>query len=161
MKLLLRRESKQPDARCTLGILFVPNETALVTMELPWIPSPNPEDKGGVKGKSCVPVGTYRLVPHQSTKHGRTWSLVNHDLDVVHYAGDDHDPDPDRETCLLHSANYPRQLLGCIAPGTYTAKAPPEEDCDYMVCDSKKAMNILHSHLNWPNEHTLEITEAT
>ncbi len=161
MKLILRREKPQPDARCTLGLLFIPGEMSLVTMERPWVPSPNPEDKGGVKGQSCVPLGTYRLVPHESKKHGRTWALVNHDLDVVHYAGDDHDPDPDRETCLLHVFNYVADSLGCIGPGTRTAKAPPGKGSDYMVCDSAKAMNILHGHLNWPAEHTLEITEST
>lgn len=161
MKLLLHREKKQPDARCTLGLLFIPGAQSLVTIEPPWIPSPNPEDKGGVKGKSCVPLGTYRLVKHQSRKHGRTWSLVNHELDVVHYEGDDRDPDEDRATCLLHVANYVNQLEGCIAPGTRTAKAPPDKGSDYMVCDSSKAMNILHGHLNWPTEHILEILEAT
>lgn len=158
MKLTLRRESPQPDAQCTLGLLFIPSETTLATIELPWLPSLNAGDKGGVKGKSCVPLGAYRLVPHQSKKHGRTWALVNHELDVEHYPGDDNDPDADRETCLFHIANYVTDLLGCIGPGTRTAKAPPGKGSNYMVCDSAKAMNILHAHLNWPSEHILEIS---
>ncbi len=161
MKLLLRREKPQPDARCTLGLLFIPAVLSLVTIEPPWIPAADRNDKGGTKFKSCVPCGTYRLVPHQSNKHGRTWSLVNHDLDVVHWAGEDNDPDPDRETCLLHVANYVTDLEGCIGPGTRTAKAPAGKGSDYMVCDSQKAMNILHGHLKWPAEHTLEISVAT
>lgn len=161
MKLVLHREKVQPDARCTLGLLFIPGEVALVTMELPWIPAEKRDDLGGKKNASCVPLGTYRLVPHESKKHGRTWALVNHDLDVVHYEGDDHDPDEDRATCLLHIGNFVIDLLGCIGPGTRTAMAPPDKGSDYMVCDSAKAMNILRSHLNWPSEHTLEISEAT
>jgi hypothetical protein len=161
VKLLLLREKPQPDARCTLGFLLCANPVInLVTMELPWIPAADRADLGGKKNASCVPLGIYRLVPHSSNKHGRTWSLVNHDLDVVHYAGDDNDPDPDRETCLFHVGNYVTDLEGCIAPGTRTAKAGPGKGSDYMVCDSRKAMNILHGHMNWPQEHILEITEA-
>lgn len=161
MKVLLRREKHQPDKECTLGLLFVPNVLSLVTIELPWIPSPNQGDKGGMKDKSCVPLGAYKLVRHDSPKHPKTWSLVNLDLDVVHFEGDDHDPDEDRSTCLLHVANYTIELLGCIGVGTRTAKAPPGKGSDHMVCDSNTAMGLLRTHLPWTDAHILEISEAT
>lgn len=162
MKLVLTREKPKPD--CTLGVLEVFDDVGkvltLVTMERPWIPDSDVGDLGGVKGKSCVPLGTYKLVKHDSPKHPRTWALVNHNLDVVHYEGDDKDPDEDRATCLLHKANYPDQIEGCIAPGRYTAHAQAPRT-GYMVCESGKAMDMLRAVLPWTDDHTLTITEAT
>jgi hypothetical protein len=165
VKLLLRREAKQPDADCTLGFLFVIDDKgapllSLVTMERPWIRDKDAGDLGGEKNRSCVPCGTYKLVRHDSPNHPKTWALVNHDLDVVHFEGDDGDPDEDRATCLLHSANYVNQVEGCIAPGTRTAKASPGHGSTYMVCDSQKAMSLLRSLVPWTDDHTLEISET-
>jgi hypothetical protein len=156
MKLILRREKPQPSHTCTLGLLLIPEASlTLCTMELPWIPSAT--CKGGLKGKSCVPVGTYKLVKHNSPKHPKTWALVNHDLDVVHYEGDDHDPDEDRATCLLHVANFARQLQGCCAPGL----AHTIVNDEYMVTSSAKAMEKIRSVVPWTDEHTLSIEEGT
>lgn len=148
MKLILRREPPHPD--CTLGYLQC-DALSLVTIERPWIPSPT--CKGGLKGKSCVPLGTYQLVKHNSPKHPYTWALVNHELDVIHYEGDDNDPDEDRATCLIHAANFALQLEGCIAPGTSTTKS----DGKYMVQNSRKAMEILRNALTWTDDHELTI----
>jgi hypothetical protein len=145
--LTLTREPYKPD--CTLGFLMV-GDTTLCTMERPWIPSPT--CKGGLKGKSCVPKGTYQLVKHDSKKHPRTWALVNHELDVVHYEGDDNDPDEDRATCLIHPANFARQLEGCIAPGLSHTIVNGE----HMVTSSAKAMEKIRELVPW-TEHTLEI----
>lgn len=162
MKLLLRREKRQPSQACTLGFLLLPEKKlALVTLERPWIPAAAPAlDLGGMKDKSCVPLGLYRLERHDSPKHPRTWALVNFDLDVVHHAGDDHDSDEDREEDLIHSANYVDQLLGCIAVGTRTELAPPERG-GYCVRDSRIAMDKLRAALPWTNDHSIEILEAT
>lgn len=155
MKLFLRREPSQPSHDCTLGLLLIPEASlTLCTIELPWLPSPT--CKGGTKGKSCVPVGRYQLVRHDSPKHPRTWALVNHDLDVVHYEGDDGDPDPDRATCLLHAANYARELLGCIGPGLSHAMNGTE----YMVTNSVRAMLKLRDAVPWTDEHELIITDT-
>ncbi len=155
MKLRLRREPKQPDD-CTLGLLLIPDMSmVLCTIERPWIPSAT--CKGGLKGKSCVPEGEYQLVLHDSPKHPKTWALVNHDLDVVHFEGDDQDPDEDRATCLIHAANFAKQLEGCIAPGLSHAKTSTGE---YMVTSSVRAMDKLRSVLPW-TEHTLRIEVAT
>jgi hypothetical protein len=150
VKLTLRREPSHPD--CTLGMLECEEVgLSLVTIERPWIPSPT--TKGGLKGKSCVPAGTYHLVKHNSPKHPYTWALVNHDLDVVHFEGDDIDPDEDRATCLIHAANYADELLGCIAPGTHMAKNGDR----FMAASSRRAMDIIKDKLPWDNSHTLEI----
>lgn len=150
MKLFLRREpNTEPD--CTLGFLSVPTvNLVLCTIELPWVPSET--CKGGAKGKSCVPPGDYQLVPHNTPKKPFTWALVNHDLDVVHFEGDDGDPDPDRATCLIHVANYAHQLLGCIAPGL----AHVVHEGKHMVTSSTRAMDRLRAAVPW-TEHELEI----
>lgn len=160
MKLILRREKRQPSNACTLGLLLLPEaDLALVTIERPWIPA-TAGDLGGMKGKSCVPLGTYRLERHDTPKHPRTWALVNWELDVVHQEGDDHDPDADRADCLLHPANYVDELEGCIAPGTRTEVAPADRG-GFCVRDSRIAMDKLRAVLSWTNVHTIEIVEAT
>lgn len=51
----------------------------------------------------CVPEGTYLARRYNSPKHGpNTWQLENV---------------PNRTHIQLHIANWPNELLGCIAPG--------------------------------------------
>jgi hypothetical protein len=155
MDIIITRE-KGRAADCTLGLVVVPGLT-LCTLELPWIPA-GPGDKGGVKGKSCVPLGTYKLERHVSRKKypSHTFALVNHDLDVVHYEGDDNDPDEDRATCLLHAANYAGELRGCVALGLSHMKTGDT----YMVTSSRKAMDKFFSVVPWADGHTLTIQES-
>lgn len=157
MKFHLLREPTQPNPDCTLGILLV-GELALSSLERPWIPSNT--SMGGAKGHSCVPLGTYDLVLHDTPKHSRTWALVNPALDVLHQENDDHDPDEDRVACLIHPANFVLQLEGCIAPGLRHAKAPEGTVGGYMVVNSRDAMAKIMAAVPWTNGHTLEITEG-
>ncbi|MEM1180926.1 MAG: DUF5675 family protein [Acidobacteriota bacterium] len=64
------------------------------TAELPW--------RGNQRNVSCIPAGTYRCKLHKSPKHG--WSLWI--LEVQN-----------RSEILVHKANRPRELLGCVAIG--------------------------------------------
>lgn len=51
----------------------------------------------------CIPEGTYKATRYDSPKHGPdTWQLENV---------------PNRSHIQFHVANYPSELLGCIAPG--------------------------------------------
>ncbi len=86
----------------TSGRMLLDGQT-LYSIEQPW--------RDNAEGISCVPEGTYALIPYQSPKHGATWYLQNHDLGVG--AAGEH-----RSYCELHSANWARQLEGCIALGT-------------------------------------------
>lgn len=144
MKLVLRREP--PHSDCTLGLLHA-GDLTLCTIERPWIPSP--DSRGGKKGVSCVPAGTYRLERHNSDAHPMTWALVNPDLDVSHYPNGN-----DRSAVLIHPANWAFELRGCIAPGTRAEKS----DRGFMVVESRKAFRLLQELLPWTDEHTLEIT---
>jgi hypothetical protein len=152
VKLLLRRFAKQPDARGTLGTLFISSDLVLCTLELPWVPSPI--CRGGTDYVSCIPVGQYRLERHDSEKHPLTWALVNPALDVVHF---DPKRSPElRSEILIHVANRPRELLGCIAVGTHSNDAV---DSGVQVLESRVAMKMLQKRLPWTNEHTLEIQQ--
>jgi hypothetical protein len=153
MKLLLRRERQQPDANCTLGLLFL-GELSLCSLERPWIPSP--VCKGGTKGVSCVPVGTYKLVRHNSDAHPMTWALVNEDLDVAHFQSPS-DKRVLRTAVLIHPANWVFELRGCIAPGTRAGLG----ERGYQVFESRKAMKMIQDRMPWTDEHTLTIEEAT
>lgn len=82
----------QPD--CTLGRLSV-GSFRCFTLELPWLDNQ--------RGKSCVPVGTYKAFKRNSPKNGPVFELVNV---------------PNRTNIQCHSGNYTRQIEGCILVGS-------------------------------------------
>jgi hypothetical protein len=89
----------------TTGVLQIDGKT-LYSIELPW--HNNDQDI------SCVPAGTYDLIPYQSPSHGSTWRLHNPTLNVYGYG---FTPEGARSQVEMHSANWARQLKGCIAFG--------------------------------------------
>jgi Family of unknown function (DUF5675) len=84
----------------TFGVL-VYGSNSCFTLELPWL--------NNVRKLSCIPLGTYDVVPHKSPKFGRCLLVENV---------------PARDNILFHSANlagnslagWDTQLQGCIAP---------------------------------------------
>src|SRR6185312_16434521 len=56
--------STTTDGVRTTGALLVGQET-FHSMELPW--------KENAKDISCIPGGTYSLIPYESPRHGSTW----------------------------------------------------------------------------------------
>jgi hypothetical protein len=136
MNLLLRRDFS--NLNCTLGTLRVVG-FSVQTLERPWL--------GNQKGISCVPKGVYQLFKHSSEAHPKTWALVNKSLNVLHWP-DSAFPDA-RTAVLIHPANYPSELRGCIAPGM-------SRGVD-MVNRSREAMRYIMDAVPWTDEHTLEI----
>lgn len=68
--------------------------------------------------KSCVPLGEYDLVPFFSTTHKMTtFALRNADNGVWPTMDEMKKNDGSRYACILHAANIPSQLQGCIAVG--------------------------------------------
>ena len=127
-------------------------------------------DNHDMPGHSCVPVGTYQLVPHTSARlHEddgkiplRTWALVNPDLGITHLPTD---PVPGgigyahRSSVLIHPANYASQLEGCIAPGA--RRAPTLGGGPMMVTDSRATFKAIRDYLDaHPEDRTLTISEA-
>lgn len=132
--------------KCTQGTLTLPDQSDLQTLELPWVPDPN--CPGGHPDVSCVPPGLYQLVLHDTAKHPRSFALVNPDLGVIH------EPDPQfpnyRVACLIHVANFPAQLEGCIGVGMTTGT------CE--ISQSAIAFAKFNEQVPWTTGHTLEIS---
>lgn len=106
-----------------------------------------------MKGVSCVPTGLYELAPHNSEKHGRTWALRNASLWVYQYEDDIPAAQRGRarSACVIHSANRPEELAGCIAPGLERDPTIPA------VWSSRKAMAAIRKVLSWEMGHMIEI----
>lgn len=110
----------------TLGALIVMDDGIQIysckTLELPWF-----QNK---RRMSCIPVGMYEVIKRVSPNHGDHFHIQNV---------------PERDMILMHSANFTRQLLGCIAPG----KSHTDIDRDGLedVTNSKLAMNELNEIL--------------
>lgn len=60
---------------------------------------------------SCVPVGTYTLVPHSGAKYRNTLALVGHKVSYLPQQG------VPRSVCVLHKASVGSDLQGCVAWG--------------------------------------------
>ena len=138
---------------CTQGKLTVVGLT-VETMERPWVP--HATAPCGQKGVSCIPVGTYKMVRHNSENHPRTWALVNPDLWVYHWDEDVlvGQKDIARTLVLIHPANFAAELRGCIAPGRGRAVDPSGRK---MVTLSRISMADLQSVLSWDDSHIMEI----
>lgn len=70
--------------------------------------------QGNRSNISCIPAGVYTLVPWASPKFGNVLAYVGGTVspyqdDVPEHAG--------RWGCLVHPANYWKDLEGCTAPG--------------------------------------------
>jgi hypothetical protein len=90
-------------------------------LELPW--------KDNEPKISCVPAGTYPLhKEYSSAFKDHLWELK-----LV----------PGRSECKIHSANYPSQLLGCIAPGLIHADLDRDGRLD--AAKSKQARLAFHA----------------
>lgn len=146
MDLILQRTTSLAD--CTQGTLTIPGST-LVTLELPW--EADPDHPGGAHDRSCVPVGVYTLELHDTKSHPKTFALVNRSLGVIH------EPDATfpnaRVACLIHAANYPHELEGCIGLGTVA------DTC--VIWSSQMALAKFKLSVPWIEGHTLTILAAS
>lgn len=144
MDLELQRTSY--GAACTEGKMQL-GAILLYSMELPWTPEEG--FPGGHPDTSCVPSGMYALKLHDTPKHPKTFALVNRDLGVIH------EPDPSfpnaRTACLIHVANYPEDLEGCIGLGL------SQQYC--FIGASAAAMAHFRAAVPWEAGHTLTIID--
>lgn len=117
-------------------------------------------DNHDIPNQSCIPLGLYQLVPHDTAAHPDTWALVNPDLGVTHEPGDLVSVGcqyPHRFACLIHSANFANQLQGCFAPGMSRLQGP----WGWMVKDSRLAFGKIQAMLEpGTTGHTLDIKET-
>lgn len=163
MELVLTRNTYGQNE--TMGEMPV-NGVKLFTIEQPW--------KDNLKGHSCVPDGTYDLVPYYSNKH-QCWTWCLHNAALGIFATDTMIPEyaeaNGRAECELHSATWAFQLEGCVAPGLAHGNilVTPEWSETYAgqtlpgVLQSKSAIKVLVQALAPDGEienahgHTLQI----
>lgn len=98
--LLLTRFAYAPDG--TFGRLLLPDGLSCVTAEPPW--------RGNEPFVSCIPDGVYTLRKRRS-------DVVERTTEGRYTEGWEVTDVPGRTFIMMHPANWPRQLEGCIAPG--------------------------------------------
>ena len=127
------------DTRATLGILCIEGKEDPVfhTVEKPWLDNE--------PFKSCIPSGDYIAKPYHSKK-------FSHYPDVWELFGDHR-----REKILIHVANKPSELQGCIAPGLSAGYMRSNEGMEKAVTNSALAMNSLKEITSYPSEFKLKI----
>jgi hypothetical protein len=130
-------------------------ERLIYTLERPWLDNE--------RAASCVPAGAYELEPYSSPKHGATWCLRN---EALHIFGSDALTSEqltggDRSMIEIHAANWPRQLLGCIALGfeQHPMLDPGSGEVSSAVEASADAVAFLLAQIgSLSTGHTLTIT---
>ena len=116
-------------------LILTDYEKHICTLERPWLPG----GRGGVAFKSCIPDGEYQLKRHTRPNGDLVLALRNPDLGVYYQQGEVPD-EGGRYLILLHSANWVKDVVGCIAPGmTRTI----DDDGNAMVTSSRAAMALV------------------
>ncbi len=118
----------------TEGYLWLDAETRLYTIERPWRAGP----PGGVPRESCVPDGSYRLLPHTRPDGTEVLALRN-TARGVYYTEEERGDRPGRFLILLHAGNTTDDIVGCIAPGEGRTIHKNRR----MVTSSRKAMQQI------------------
>jgi hypothetical protein len=156
MNLVLIRDLGPQPVRTFGELHWDPTEQIILqTLERPWIPSPDGSPCGHSL-TSCVPLGIYRLVLHDTPLHPQTWAMVNEGLRVFHEPGDITPGPTARTACLLHSANIVSQLAGCIGVGLTRSALDGEPD----IASSVAAFEELKAAVPWVAGHILTITQG-
>lgn len=122
---------------CCIGKMSLDGIPLCYTVERPWL-----SNKWSI---SCVPHGIYDLIPIKNHyKYGYCWYLSNKSLGVSL------NDDTQRTGILIHTANFPNQVKGCIAPGMFM------HPTKWGVMNSEDAMNhlrkILKDDIKWSIE---------
>lgn len=137
MNLLLERFAYSPDG--TFGKLYV-GDYVCYTCERPWV--------GNAKSKSCIPEGRYDMKLRQSGVVTRSsggefvegWEICNV---------------PGRSYIMLHPANWPSELEGCIAPGQEYTIIRKANGVTSSRDTFKKIMKLLEDE----DTHTIDIRQ--
>lgn len=152
MELILERFSYASSE--TEGVLSLPDHD-LATIERPWVRA---NTLGGKPFASCVPDGEYRLDPWTRPNRGEVYILSNPDLGVYRLE-EDRTRGIGRFLVLIHIANYVRNIVGCIGPGTQRVIMKDKKTGTYerAVASSGEAMKILRQYLGREETHKLII----
>jgi hypothetical protein len=149
MNILLERDPG-PDPDKTFGTLEA-GTLVLQTIERPWIV--DPDYPCGHPTTSCVPVGTYELVLHDTMTHPKTFALVNPDLHIWHQPMDIPHGTVGRSDILIHNGNFVGDSEGCILVGIVRGMLNGEP----AVLNSQTALLQFKNQVPWKTGHTLTI----
>lgn len=138
MIIILQRQQYLSD--CTLGFLDVAGKR-FFTIERPW--EPHPEGRAGIEHRSCVPEGSYRLIPYTRPSGEKTFALSNPNLDVYQAPFDIPRERHGVARCLIliHAADYVHDVLGGIGPGLDRTR----DRNGWLVTSSRDAMNQIRT----------------
>ena len=138
MILTLTRDQFLTD--CTLGLMEVSGKK-FFTIERPW--EPHPTGRGGVEHRSCVPEGSYRLVPWTRPSGEKTFALSNPQIDVYQTPFDvpREKRGIARSLILIHAADYVHDVLGGIGAGLDRKR----EGSGWVITSSRDAMNQIRT----------------
>ena len=125
MNIVLERHSYSPAG--TFGRLFV-GDKVFHTVEREWL--------GNKTYDSCIPEGVYDVTPYSSEKYPNVWELQNV---------------PGRSKILIHVANNPRDVQGCIGLGMSFYGTG--------VSDSRYAMQLFRELMHGVDKFTIEINQ--
>lgn len=146
------RRKGDPVAPTISDIRF--GDLRIVVLERPRSPLAKDFAKDG-KPHPCIPAGEYEVVWTENIhpEHPACYQIVT----------GPRTPAPDRTEILIHSANWIRQLLGCLAPGLaaeiVSGTYHGEEVKEFGVSSSKPALGMLHDALS-RKDFRLVIQEA-
>jgi hypothetical protein len=119
---------RNPTSTETPGRLFVDGQYQADTLELAW--------RDNATGISCIPPGKYRLGWVKSPRLGR-YTLRVHGV-------------PGRSGILIHPANRPEELKGCIAVGKRVApNVLMESRVSVLALEALVVPGIIRKHFVW------------
>lgn len=122
---------------CCIGKLSLNGLFLCYTVERPWL-----SNRWSI---SCVPAGIYDLLPIKGHyKYGDCWYLENKALGVSL------NDDTQRTEILIHIANFPHEVIGCIAPGLELH--PTRWGVAHSRLAMEKLRKIITSEFEWSIE---------
>lgn len=122
----------------TLGCMTLESGTRLATIERPWL--------NNQPMVSCIPEGVYKL-------HLRDSSVVNRTTRGAYLQGWEVTGVPNRSFIMLHIANFPHDVEGCIGVGLKQGSLAGE----LAILQSAPAFNVLMHELAGRAEWYLDI----
>lgn len=128
------------------GVISFNGERVGVTCEQPW--------RHNQPFISCIPAGDYDLIPWDSAKYGQVVAFVNPELRVFANDADaPRDGKSHRYSCLIHAANYPDQLQGCVAVGSHVMRF---DHHGWGIANSRRTLERLRAR--WRDRKNLTAT---
>jgi hypothetical protein len=122
-------------SKCIIHDVNYKELARFVAIELP--------DRGNQRQISCIPSGKYKGLA--ITRPNGKYAIILQEV-------------PNRTAILIHSANYVRQLQGCIAPGSDFQDIDKDGIID--VINSNKTMELIERHIRLGEDCLINIIDA-